>query len=135
MVKESIYYAIITILVIAFIEKIRIQKELGIVGNINHLISVLIAGTFGAVLWIFLYGFFFNWHLITYSLSCLAVRGIFYDPALNLWRREHFDYTSNASNSKNEQSLNRVGFWQRRLIFLAWWLIVFILYIVFHPVL
>lgn len=117
----AIYFILIytgfTIL-LAFIEKLRIKAKWGEVLNIKHSIS----GAGAIVAFLITVAIFNQWNLYTICLgiSCWGIRGVFYDPILNLFRGQYIDYESPTSDSKTDffEHNRHLGFWVQRLLYL-----------------
>lgn len=113
-----VYYIPITLL-LSLIEFFRIKIQWGKVININHWESYL----FGAI---GMAGAYFlarpeGWHIATFIVGCMAIRGLLYDIVLNILVNffitpRSLDFISNSSNSLSEDRLTHVSFWERRLI-------------------
>ena len=109
-------YAALTIL-LAIIEKYRIKANWGEILNIKHSWSG--AGAIAA--FILLLALFNQWNLymICIGICCWGIRGIFYDPALNLLRGEYIDYESDSTTSKTDKAekKRKISFWMQRLLY------------------
>jgi hypothetical protein len=106
-----IYYILITI-ALAAVDAWRIKRAWAKVQNINHWLSYVLAAVGIA-------GLYFivrpdGWHIATFIIGCIAIRGMLYDGCLNIFRREKLVYQSTASNSLNDSRLAKISFWWRR---------------------
>jgi hypothetical protein len=119
-------------LILAFIESIRIKVVHGKVLNVKKVWSV--AGAIAAFIITVAIFSQWDWYVLCLAFACIGVRGIFYDPALNLFRGEYIDYESQSTNSKADKAERRngVNFWQQRLIYLGIALTGYGLFIISH---
>lgn len=85
--------------------------------NINHWVSDGLAAVATGFLWVAYYGGHLNWLAIPFIFACVGIRGVLYDPFLNLFNREKIDKESTSSNSFTDTRFNKIGFWPRRLIY------------------
>ena len=125
-----IYYSIIVIL-LAAIDMLRMKRTWGKVNNINHWLSYLLAAIGIIALWLTIHGWAITWVAIPFIVGCVALRGMFYDIALNMLVNffiipRAIDYISSKSNSLNEQRLTKIPFWWRRAAFVGLLIIVLI---------
>jgi|GEM_PF-6042978 len=123
------YYAIITIILSA-VDAWRIKRAWGRVGNINHWLSYALAAAGIAGLYLIVRPI--GWHIATFILGCIAIRGCLYDGFLNIFRREKLPYISPSSNALNESRLNKISFWTRRAIFAGLLIVVVIINLLIH---
>jgi hypothetical protein len=131
--KETILYAILTLLVAVPIEKWRIDRIKNIKPNVDHNVSWLI----GFGLYIILVVFFriLGWETAVFAVVCLGVRGMFYDPALNIANKKGLTYQSPKSdNNSDSWEVKILGekFWVHRFFYLIIFAISFIIYY-FNP--
>lgn len=103
-----------------WIESKRYEFEYGKKKNLNKGLTVLIA----AVVWMPL-GFAAQLSL-TFVAACLALRGLFWDPSLNIFLKRHIDeerttpegkLTTNSLFDRLERWL-KIPFWWQRFIYL-----------------
>jgi hypothetical protein len=114
-VMEFLTYIVLTFFA-ALIDDTRISESWGKVKNINHKLSVLVGGLFAAIVLVL-----FNpekWQL--FLLMCVCLRGVFYDPFLNLLRGLEIDYTSETTDSVTDQFLK--DFWVERLAYFVFFI-------------
>ncbi len=132
MIFKAFLYAIYTVLS-AYVESIRIKIGWGKNKNVIHFISGLI-GIAGFLAIIFIFHVKSPIDLIFYTLICLLIRGILYDPFLNLFRKKEIDYTSPTSTSiiDKKESIFKWGFWKQRRIYLYSFIFMIILYYIIH---
>ena len=115
---EALTYILFTVIA-AHIDAIRIKKSKK--ANINHAYSVAIGFAFFIIV-----GFLLNVKWILFGLICIGIRGVFYDPALNLFRGLPIDYTSKTTTSLTDKFLT--DFWTERIVYGAGLLLFIILY-------
>jgi hypothetical protein len=128
MIKPLTIYAAVTIL-LALVDHIRRDKEMGKKKNISHKVSTWIAILSFAPLWLIFYVslpwlWFFLYGLIL-GVGCIGVRLFLYDPALNLMIDGKLSNISTTTNSYKDNHTNHVSFWRMRgigagMIFIAW---------------
>jgi hypothetical protein len=112
---EFITYIVLTFFA-ALIDDIRISGTWGKVKNINHKLSVLVGVLFAVIVLVL-----FNpakW--VLFLLMCICIRGVFYDPFLNLLRGLEIDYTSETTDSVTDQFLK--DFWVERLAYFVFFI-------------
>lgn len=113
-------YPVLSAILAAFIEWIRIDRKHGNVTNIGKFVTVNIA----VILFIFCLALSVNYydsiglgHVLCYALYYTGCRGLFYDPLLNLFRGLPLSYFSTYTNSRFDKlSANLGGFWASRCI-------------------
>lgn len=118
--KELIFYIIVSALVAPFIEKLRMKATHGKVVNIDHNISAGIGAALFLVDVIVCKLYF--WPVILFVPCCIAVRGVFYDPSLNLMLGRYIDEESASTNNNTDriEKKKKISFWaQRGYYFLA----------------
>jgi hypothetical protein len=126
-----IYYALITVFLSA-IDAFRIwwknKRVKHPVGNndIKHGVSITLAIVAGLIGWVVMHGLTISWSFIPFVIGCFAIRGMLYDPALNLMRRESIDYVSGVSSSREEARLMHIPFWWRRAGYAGLFIVVLI---------
>jgi len=115
----TILYSSIAAVLLSGVDTWRINRVKGKVANINHTVSaglaVVVAG-----LWFALFGFKFSvtiWQVLIYLAVYTCIRGLLYDPSLNIMRRLPIDHISKTTSSGIDQRLNRVSFWKRRALY------------------
>ena len=112
---EFITYIVLTFFA-ALIDDIRISETWGKVKNINHKLSILVGVLFAVIVLVL-----FNpikWQL--FLLMCICIRGVFYDPFLNLMMGLVIDYTSETTDSITDQFLK--DFWVERLAYFVFFI-------------
>ena len=124
-------YGSFTIL-LAFIENLRINAKKGEVLNIKHSWS-----GFGAIVaFIVTVAIFKQWNLyvLCLGISCIGMRGVFYDPALNLFLGRYIDAESETTDNKTDffEKNRHISFWVQRLLYLVLTAAGFALYYVSH---
>lgn len=125
-------YYTITVIILAAVDAWRRKRVMGKVDNINHWLSYLLAVICVVGLWVLFHGWHLNWQAIPFVFACGGIRGVLYDPALNLFNREKLDYQSTTSNSREDSILTLIGFWPRRLIYLVTAIAAVIVYTLLH---
>lgn len=126
MIKASLLYAAITML-LALIDAIRIKRAKGIVANINHETSVLLAIWSAAIPLSIVFWNYHTWtallvvKLAMFVFAFIALRLLFYDGFLNIFRRMKIDYESPTTSSYVDQHTNKLTFWDKRILALAAW--------------
>ena len=119
-------YTIIANLIAVCIESIRIKSAFGKVANINKFVTYTIGYiTFGLTL-AFTYADYYYytpnvWQILLFALFFISVRGVIYDPILNLLTGKKIDYVSTSTNSIIDQ-IERLGlkwsFYTQRIVYL-----------------
>ena len=71
-------------------------------------------------------GLLFNVKWFLFALVCVGIRGVFYDPSLNLFRGLSIDYTSKTTTSLTDKFLT--DFWTERVVYGVGLLLFIILY-------
>lgn len=130
-----IVYTIAAIIVSVLIETIRIRVSYGKVQNISKVVSFTIgAALFGVCLALIYTNYYYTPGLIEvglYGLFYACVRGILYDPLLNLGTNKKLNYVSINTNSVIDW-IERIGlkwgFWTERLIYLFLTILIGLLY-------
>lgn len=120
-------YTIAAVLLSILIESIRINASYGKVQNVNKVVSFTIGATLFGVCTALIYAadYYYTPNPIEvglYGLFYASVRGVFYDPLLNLWTDKELDYVSTETNSVIDWIERRGlkwGFWTERLIYLS----------------
>ena len=120
-----VLYTIAAILLSVLIESVRVRASYGKVQNVNKVVSFTIgAALFGVCLALIYTDYYYTPGLIEvalYSIFYASVRGVLYDPLLNLWTSKELDYISTKTNSVIDW-IERIGlkwgFWTERLIYL-----------------
>jgi hypothetical protein len=120
-------YTILANLIAVCIESIRIKSAFGKVANINKFVTYTIGYiTFGLTL-AFTYADYYYytpnvWQILLFALFFISVRGVIYDPILNLLTGKKIDYVSTSTNSIIDQ-LERLGlkwsFYTERIFYLV----------------
>jgi hypothetical protein len=120
-----IIYTILAIILSSIIEAGRIKLTYGKTQNVNKVVSFTIGASLFGVCLALIYGgdYYYTpdfFEILIYSIFYASVRGILYDPILNLLRGKEIDYTSLTTNSLTD-FIERVGFnwdfWNERLIY------------------
>jgi hypothetical protein len=117
------------------IESIRIRISYGKVQNVNKVVSFTIGAVlFGVCLALIYTNYYYTPNPIEvglYALFYSSVRGVLYDPLLNLWTGKELNYVSTNTNSVIDW-IERIGlkwgFWTERLIYLLLTIITGLLY-------
>jgi hypothetical protein len=134
-ILNLVLYSVISTILCALIDRMRIGMTEGTTLNISKSWTVF----YGGLLCFVGYCIFHNnpqtfvefiIGLITYCISFAAIRGVVYDPSLNLMRGKKIDYESTTTNSKldkKEIDLN-LTFWKQRASYLILAVIFTILY-------
>jgi hypothetical protein len=129
----TLIYPIFAAVISALIEAIRIKLSKGSVYNINKLWTYTIGFCMlGACLALSVdyYDEIWPQDVFCYAVYFAFVRGVIYDPLLNLLRGLSVDYKSKTTNSIIDRKIgNRVNFWVLRIIYLAFALISGIIWI------
>lgn len=128
-------YTIAAIVTSALIESIRIRLSYGKVQNVNKVITFTLgAFLFGVCLALIYTDYYYTPGIIEiglYTLFYASVRGVLYDPLLNVWTGKKLDYVSTNTNSVIDW-IERIGlkwgFWTERLIYLLLTIITGLLY-------
>lgn len=114
--QARLYYLIATI-ILAYVDKVRIKATWGKQKNISKKWSIAFGVIAGIIvfLWLNQWSLHFSWNYL-FLLECIAIRAMFYDPVLNLFRREKIDFVSSSTNSgadKNERKFFK-SFWHEK---------------------
>lgn len=111
-------YSIACMLLLPFIEWLRYKNEYGKKANLDKWGSIAIA----AVVWLLQVWAMdmFQWAVVLFAICCICIRGVFYDPALNLFLGRYIDQESRTTNSKTDQWERRkkISFWWQRALYL-----------------
>jgi hypothetical protein len=124
-----VWFGILCFTVFPLVDVLREKATYGKVHNINHWIGYGIAFVAAVILYALYDSIHItSWHTFLLTLLHLAitgiafgsVRGIVFDPAINILfnlivKPRAIDYISAGSNALNEDRLTHVGFWWRRL--------------------
>ncbi len=118
---------VLSAILAAFIEWLRISGQHGKVANVSKFISVNIA----VILFIVCLALSVDYYsvvnpgdVLVYALYYIGCRGLFYDVCLNIFRGLPFDYFSKTTNSFTDNfSRNLGGFWVLRAVSLITFLI------------
>lgn len=112
-------YLLPTIL-LAYVDKSRIKSTFGEVQNIDKKFS----WSLGVIVAILIYLYCHDWDCTVswdwlFFFEAIAIRGIFYDPALNLFRRKKIDYRSKTTNSKTDKKewVLFKSFWHEKIAY------------------
>lgn len=120
-----VIYTILAILLSALIEAGRIKLSYGKTQNVNKVVSFIIGAALYGVCLALIYGgdYYYTpgfFEILIYTIFYASVRGIFYDPILNLLRGKAIDYVSTTTNSITD-FIERVGlewgFWTERIVY------------------
>lgn len=118
---------VLSAILAAFIEWLRISSQHGKVANVSKFISVNIAVILFIVcldLSVDYYSVVKPGDVLVYALYYIGCLGLFYDVCLNLFRDLPFDYFSKTTNSFTDNlSRNLGGFWVLRAVSLITFLI------------
>jgi hypothetical protein len=111
---------VLSAILAAFIEWLRIANKHGKVANVSKFISVNIAVVFFIVclaLSVDYYSVVNPGDVLVYALYYIGCRGLFYDVFLNLFRGLRLDYFSNHTNSRTDNLFRNLGgFWSLRAV-------------------
>ncbi len=118
--------SVIGVILTVFIEWLRIKAVKGKVQNINKLITYTIGLCCFLICSVFdkLSGV----EYLLYAFYFACVRGVIYDPLLNVLRGLRWDYKSATTNSKLDKLLKPVPFLALRLVYLL--LAIFFYYLI-----
>lgn len=113
-------YPVLSAILAAFIEWIRIASKQGKVANVSKFISVNIA----VVLFILCLSLSIDYydqvlpgHVLVYAIYYIGCRGLIYDVCLNTFRGLPFDYFSETTNSFTDNLSRKFGgFWALRAV-------------------
>ncbi len=117
----TLIYPIFAAIISALIEGLRINLSKGYVENINKLWTY----TIGFCMFGFCLGLSVDYYdeilpldVLCYIIYFASVRGVIYDPLLNILRGLSVSYTSKSTNSIIDRVVgNRVNFWVLRIIY------------------
>ncbi len=121
-----VLYTVIAVVVSVLIEAARIKATYGKVANINKVVTFTISAALFGIVLALVYGHqYYNtpgvFEILVLGVFYAAVRGVLYDPMLNVARGGHIDYVSPKTNSIID-FIERVGlkwgFWTERLVYL-----------------
>ncbi len=121
-----VLYTVIAIIVSVLIEAVRIKASHGEVANINKVVTFTIGALlFGINLALIYKDSYYNtpgvFEIAILGTFYAAVRGVLYDPILNIVRGKSISYTSTTTNSIID-FIERIGlkwsFWMERLVYL-----------------
>lgn len=119
----TLIYPIAAAVICAMIESARIFVSNGYTPNINKLWTITIGVFFFGLCLAFsvrYYDYIMPLDVMCYMVYFASVRGVLYDPSLNILRGLSVDYKSKTTNSIIDKKIgNRVNFWVLRLIYLA----------------
>lgn len=115
------------IFITALVEWVRWRQSFGRTVNLNKKVTVGIAAAAWVVsvlinCWLF-WDLNFDWlllfQLFVYALECAGMRGLLYDPVLNLLMGRKIDNDSYTTNSKFDAKEQKGGisFWAQRTIY------------------
>lgn len=125
---ESLSYTLATILLTVIEYYLRIKPSHGEVVNVSKNVSKILAVVFFVPIVILfkMYG----WYVIPFALCCVGIRGVFYDPFLNIWFDRKIDNESLTTNSKGDFLERKLGltFWKQRIFYLLVFIINFCIY-------
>ena len=119
----TLTYPILSAIIAAFIEWVRIKLSFGRVSNVNKLWTYTIGVIFFAAslsLSVNYYDDISPLYVLCYALHFASVRGVIYDPLLNLLRGLPIDYKSKTTNSVIDAMIgNKMSFILYRSIYLG----------------
>lgn len=119
----TLIYPIFAAIITAIIEAIRIYLSRGFLSNVNKLWTYTIGILFFGLCLALSVGYYDDilpLDVAFYMIYFASVRGVIYDPLLNVLRGLKIDYTSKTTNSIIDISIgNRVNFWVLRIIYLS----------------
>jgi hypothetical protein len=147
MLIPCIIYAAVTLL-LALTDTIRVKIAQGKIPNINHAVSYKLAWILGGLVivwwWVHIRLSFNWWTVLAIALVSIAFVGIrvaLYDLLLNLFRiwtgtnpTGKIDYVSTETSSYEDQHSEKVGFWAKRAMGVAGFVVMFLLYKVIFKV-
>lgn len=113
-----ITWSLICMLILPLIEWFRWKKEYGKKVNLDKWFTKGVA--FAAwLLFIWATGLF-SWAVLVFAVCCACIRGVFYDPALNIFFGRYIDNVSETTNSKTDQweRKKKISFWWQRALYL-----------------
>lgn len=112
-------YLLLTIL-LAYTDNVRIKFTFGRVDNIDKKISWVLGIMFAILTYLYCHDWVvvISWDWL-FFFEAIAIRGIFYDPALNLFRRKKIDYRSKTTNSKTDKKEWALfkSFWHEKITY------------------
>ena len=115
---SSFILPIISAILCAVIEYLRIKSTHGKVANVSKFWSVTIALLFFGICLALSVDYYDNilpWHVLYYGFYSTGCRGLFYDMCLNAFRGLRLDYFSNHTNSRIDNYFRNLGgFWALR---------------------
>lgn len=120
-------YTIIANLIAVCIESIRIKSAFGKVANINKFVTYTIGYIMFGLTLAFTYADYYYytpnvWQILLFALFFISVRGVIYDPILNLLTGKKIDYVSTSTNSIIDQ-IERLGlkwsFYTQRIVYMT----------------
>lgn len=118
-------YTILAVILSAFIESIRIRSSYGKVQNVNKVVTFTIGAALFGVCLALIYTDYYNTpeviEVALYAIFYASVRGLLYDPLLNVWTGKQLTYVSTNTNSVIdwfERSGLKWGFWKERFVYL-----------------
>jgi uncharacterized membrane protein (DUF2068 family) len=114
-------YPIISAIVCALIDSIRIRVSHGRLINIGKTITFIV----GAILYgvslalsVDYYDEIGLWHVLIFGIYYASIRGIIYDPVLNVLRGLNISYKSKTTNSQIDIIVgSRISFWGLRFVY------------------
>lgn len=114
-----IIWSLACMLLLPLIEWLRYKNEYGKKKNLNKAFTSVI--TFAAWLIVCFALKLFAWPVIFFAISCGGIRGLFYDPALNLFFGRYIDHQSETTNSRIDhfERKKKISFWVQRLLYLG----------------
>lgn len=109
----AIYISLSLVLLAAAVDALRIRLRWGATGNIDHFISGMVGTALCAGQWVVQHP---GWHWASFAGLCFGMRLLFYDPVLNLMRRERLTYVSTKTSAVTATWWRRLNitFWQLR---------------------
>lgn len=132
-------YTILAIILSVIIESVRIRSSYGKVQNVNKVVTFTIgAALFGVCMALIYTDYYYTPSVIEvalYALFYASVRGVLYDPILNVLTGKPLAYVSTNTNSVIdwfERVGLELGFWQQRLLYLSLTIITGITYEIFQ---
>lgn len=119
MMWPYIIFSLACTLILPLIEWLRHKAEYGKKPNLDKSLTFAIAVTVWLVqVWIM---GLFAWAVLFFAFSCVGIRGVFYDPALNIFFGRHIDDESETTNSKTDgfEQKHKISFRVQRLLYLG----------------
>jgi hypothetical protein len=100
------------------IEWFRWKQEYGKKVNLDKWFTLGVAFTAWLIM-VWAMGLF-SWPVLVFGVCCVCIRGVFYDPSLNIFFGRYIDNVSETTNSKTDQweRKKKISFWMQRVLYL-----------------